>query len=245
METFYGQMTKEQLDKTYYLTKSEVDAQAFVAMCEVVGYQHFTSDYRSNTLIGVNWGNDNQLGWTMADSNFYPEASMTQIDWYPEETKPCTDYLYPLITSVKTSIEEAEAEVSKWSGKVKEGKEELENLLGRLEKSVKDGTGMECRVLRVASSTSTGLCCEVPMPDPIPSGVDIHDYTTWKDGDVIECTCSVGHAAIEGKRYIYFKGDSNYPIGLLISESGKKDRLSKSYRFRFVRRPDYATVLRP
>ena len=184
MKTYYGQMTKEQLNKTYYHAISSENAKAFAAMCTKAGYTA-NSVSKSNILLGVNTCGDNVVGWTDPNSTFYYERGLTRIIWIPEETKLTTDYLYSLITTAKTSIEEAEAEVSKWSAKVEEGKEELESLLRQLEKSVKDGTGMECRVLRTTPNATVGMCCEIPIPDS--EGVDIYDPRTWKKGDKILC----------------------------------------------------------
>lgn len=225
MKTYYGQMTREELNKKYFVPSSTEEMNAFIDMCESAGYLSGKT-YNHIVQIGVNLAGDNKVWWNPIGSSHYFEKHMTQINWQPEQKD-----LKQQLKQAMSNLEKRKAKAQKANEKLEEAKKEVDRIAAEIEKHYED---------------IDGVCCSIRFSEPInakaesdiPDGVDVDDPNTWKCGDIVKCIESQIHSIPEGSLYTFIKYKHDV-LGFIL-DAGADDIIYASgniEKFRFIRRP--------
>jgi len=225
MKTYYGQMTKEQLNKTYFVPNSISEMNAFILMCCKAGLEKGFESILGRCQIGVNCHNDGFIGNNQIDSNYYESKGMTQINWLPESERPPANLKSQLAEAI-AKRDKCKAKLQKAADKLEQAEKEVHRLIAELENEVESIGGISCKI------------AEMTKPD-IPEGVDVDDPTTWQKGDIVQCidlpnakNWTQGNEYVflgVDKCWIYFERDDSGDANAWSADGGGK--------FRFVRRP--------
>ncbi len=220
MKTYYGQMTKEQLNKTYFVPKTLEDMNAFIDMCVNAGYVN-TLTAKSMRQIGVNYSGDHRLEWMPIDNVcYYSGNGMTQINWRPESERPTTDLKSSLSEAI-AKRDKRKAKLQEAADKLEQAEKEVQRLIAELENEVESIGGISCKI------------AEMTKPD-IPEGVDVDDPETWRAGDIAVCVIPFDDDFTEGSEYVFL---GRLGEGKMFKGSFGWDIVATASKFRFVRRP--------
>lgn len=225
MKTYYGQMTKEELDKKYFVPSSIEEMNAFIDMCKRAGYIGILET--SIRQIGVNYSGDNRLQWMpISDSCFYSNNGMTKINWKPHPEEEPKDLKAQLARAI-ANRDKRYKKARKATEKLKESEQEVERIIKEIEQEVESIGNLSCHIK------------EIDYNEGIPEGVDVDDPSTWQDGDIVECV-EITYNPDEkwftvGKQYEY-KSCGGIPY---IAEDNEGDWscIEEAAKFRFVSRP--------
>lgn len=221
MKTYYGQMTKEELDKKYFVPSSIEEMNAFIDMCERAGYVN-TLTAKSIRQIGVNYSGDNRLQWMpISDSWFYSNNGMTKINWKPQEKQEPKD-LKSQLAQANAKRDKRYKKARKATEKLKESEQEVERIIKEIEQEVESIGNLSCHIK------------EIDYNEGIPDGVDVDDPTTWQEGDIVECVSWEGVFFTEGKEYEIIKSENGRPEAL---DNNDFYTFVDCGVFRFIKRP--------
>lgn len=218
MKTFYGQMTKEQLDRAYFVPETLEDMNAFIDMCEMAGY-HYSGTKNNTVQVGVNLRGDDWARCMGLSSSYYKEEGLTRINWAPESERSLP-VLKRQLSEAIAKRDKRKAKAQKAADKLNQAEKQVHRLIAELENEVESIGGISCKI------------AEMTKPE-IPKGVDVDDPETWQAGDVVECVIAATAAFKVCKEYVLDKG-----VQLFVTdENGHNIGFPAMSKFRFVRRP--------
>lgn len=222
METYYGQMTKEQLCGVCLEVVNAEHSADFQEMCFSVGVgwpDKKVMHTGSRFLSALNYGNGIELAHTTGSFDHHK-----LIKWLPESERPSSDLKSKLAEAI-AKRDKRKAKLQKAADKLEQAEKEVQRLIAELENEFESIGGISCKI------------AEMTKPD-IPEGVDVDDPTTWQKGDIVCCVSSGGSQLVKtGNKYAF----SDYGfLGMVLivdDNDGAPYWIDSTAKFRFVRRP--------
>lgn len=217
MKTYYGQMTREELDKTYFVPSTVQEMNQFIEMCVNAGYAGYKGCVKHDIRkIGVNCYGDNSVGWSSLEGSFYEDKGMTQIKWQPHENKPAQQDLKSTLEKAVAKRNKLKAKLDKLSEKLKKSETELNSIMADIENEYESVDGVKCEVSI--------------YPD---ERTDKH-YTEWQAGDILEYIGANSSDVTLGNQYIII---ASYKDIIVINNDLNIKSQAHASRFKFISRP--------